>query len=114
MSYNNAKDFNNIVKTPSLKILPKEHFWVSGLKREFELTAIVPLYLHVLTNIDNLPRNKSLELSIGTSTIVYTLDSSDNIHLITGWIGSRKSKQYKSTKKNNYPINRVIKKEENV
>jgi len=104
MSYDDSKDFNNIVKTPSLKILPKEHFWVSGLKREFELTAIVPLYLHVLTNIDNLPRNTSLELSIGTSTIVYTFDSSDNIHLITGWIGSRKSKQYKSKKSITQPV----------
>ena len=110
-----ANDINSrsLVKAPSLKILP-EHFWISGLKREFELSAIVPLYLHVLNNIDTLPRNKSLEVSIGTSTIVYVLDSSDNIHLITGWIGSRKSKKYK-TKKNNYPTDRVInKKEKNV
>ena len=104
MSYNNVKVAKNIIKTPSLKILPKEHFWVSGLKREFELTAIVPLYLHVLNNISELPRNKSLELSIGTSTIVYTLDNSGNIHLITGWLGSRKLKQYKSKKSITQPV----------
>ena len=93
MSTNDSIELRSIVQAPSLKILPKEHFWISGLKREFELTAIVPLYIHVLNNIDELPRNISLELSIGSSTIIYKIDNAENIHLITGWLGSRNSKK---------------------
>ncbi|KAB7884999.1 hypothetical protein [Poseidonibacter ostreae] len=97
MSANKSKKLRSLVKAPSLKILPKEHFWISGLKREFELTAIVPLYVYVLDNIDELPRNKDLELSIGSSTIIYKIDDSENIYLITGWIGSRNSKKTKKS-----------------
>jgi len=79
---------------PSLKIIPKEHFWVSGLKRAFELSAIMPLYLHVLNNLDVIERDKDLEFTIGSSTIIYQVNKNDDIELITGWRGSRK----KSTK----------------
>ena len=42
-------------KAPSLKIIPREHFWVSGLKRAFDLSAIMPLYLYVLNNLEKIP-----------------------------------------------------------
>ena len=32
---------------PQLKLVPGEHFWVSGIKRGFELTALLPLYVYV-------------------------------------------------------------------
>lgn len=83
---------NSIVcaKAPSLKINPKEHFWVSGLKRAFELSAIIPLYIYVLNNLEMIERNKDLEFTIGTSTIVYQVSKNDDIQLITGWVGQRK------------------------
>ncbi|WP_418180562.1 hypothetical protein ACNSOL_00040 [Aliarcobacter lanthieri] len=78
-------------KSPSLKIIPKEHFWVSGLKRAFDLSAIMPLYLYVLNNLENIERDKDLEITIGSSTIVYQVNKKDDIQLITGWVGSRGS-----------------------
>lgn len=79
-------------KAPILKIIPKEHFWVSGLKRAFDLSAILPLYFYVINNLDNIERNKDLELTIGSSTIIYQVNKNDDIQLITGWVGNRKSK----------------------
>lgn len=78
-------------KPPSLKIIPREHFWVSGLKRAFDLSAIMPLYLYVLNNLEKIERNKDLEITIGSSTIVYQVNNKDDIQLITGWVGNRKS-----------------------
>ena len=83
---------NSIVcaKAPSLKINPKEHFWVSGLKRAFEVSAKIPLDIYVLNNLETIERNKDLEFTIGTSTIVYQVSKNDDIQLITGWVGQRK------------------------
>ncbi|UXC30457.1 hypothetical protein N3114_05420 [Aliarcobacter butzleri] len=74
---------------PVLKIVCKEHFWVSGLKRAFEITGVVPLYVFVRDNYEKLPKEKDLEFTIGSSTIVYQVKNQE-IQLITGWIGSRK------------------------
>lgn len=71
------------------KLVPKEHFWVSGLKRNFELSALIKLYLYVMNNVETLSQCVK-EFSIGRSTIVFQLDEFKNINLITGWIGSRK------------------------
>jgi hypothetical protein len=76
-------------KAPSLKIIAGEHFWVSGIRREFELSAILPLYIYVLNNLDSIKRNQDLEITIGTSTIVYEVNKKDDIRLITGWKGQR-------------------------
>ncbi|MCT7591516.1 hypothetical protein [Aliarcobacter butzleri] len=81
-------------KAPSLKIIPREHFWVSGLKRAFDLSAIMPLYLYVLNNLEKIERNKDLEITIGSSTIVYQVNKKDDIQLITGWVGNRKSENF--------------------
>lgn len=62
----------------------------SGLKRAFELSAIIPLYIYVLNNLETIERNKDLEFTIGTSTIVYQVSKNDDIQLITGWVGQRK------------------------
>lgn len=75
--------------SPQIKILPREHFWVSGIKRGFELTALLPLYVYVKENIESLREQKDLEFTIGTSTIVYEVKNNE-IHLITGWNGSRR------------------------
>lgn len=77
-------------KAPTLKIIPKEHFWVSGLKRAFELSALIPLYIYVNDNINSLPKEKDLEFTIGSSTLIYQISKSNQIQLITGWTGSRK------------------------
>lgn len=85
------------VKTspPTLKILPLEHFWVQGLKRGFELSALLPIYTHVFYNLEQIERDKDLELTIGSSTIVYRVNSNNDICLITGWVGNRKKSKYK-------------------
>lgn len=75
---------------PRLTITCKEHFWVSGLKRAFELSALIPLYVFVNENIHTLPREKDLEFTIGSSTLIYQISKSNQIQLITGWTGSRK------------------------
>ena len=74
---------------PQLKLVPREHFLVSGIKRGFELTALLPLYVYVRENLEALREQKDLEFTIGTSTIVYEVKN-EEIHLITGWNGSRK------------------------
>ncbi len=71
-----------------LKIKPKEHFWVSGLKRAFELTGLLPLYIHVFKNLEHLESGKDYEWNNGNATIVYALNKEkDSILLITGWVG---------------------------
>lgn len=72
-----------------LKIRPKEHFFVQGLKRAFELSAIPAIYDFVSNNLDSIKRNEPNEWCIGSSTIVYSVDENNTIHLITGWVGSR-------------------------
>lgn len=72
-----------------LRIVPKEHFWVSGLKRAFDLSGIIPLYVYVSENLDTIKRGVDMEYSIGTATIVYSVDKYNTIHLITGWKGTR-------------------------
>lgn len=76
-----------------LKISPKEHFFVQGLKRAFELSAIPAIYDFVSNNLDSIKRNEANEWCIGTSTIVYSVDENDTIHLITGWVGNRKKEK---------------------
>ena len=71
-----------------LKISTKEHFWVSGIKRDFELTALLPLYTYVRNNLKELDNKGDMEFTIGTSTLVYQVKRNE-IQLITGWNGSR-------------------------
>jgi len=77
---------------PKLRVLPSEHFWVKGLKRAFDLSGLVPLYLHVSSNLDTIIRNVNLEWNIGRATIIYSVDDNDTIHLISGWAGNRNKK----------------------
>lgn len=79
------------IDTQQFKLLPKEHFWVSGLKRSFDLSVLIQLYLHVVKNCETLTKCVK-EISIGSSTIVFQLDDDKNIYLITGWMGNRKKK----------------------
>jgi hypothetical protein len=80
---------------PKFKIVVKEHFWVKGLKESFELSGVIPIYAYVQKNWDNIVAGEDNELNIGTSTIVFSLNSrKDTIFLITGWIGNRKKKEY--------------------
>lgn len=72
-----------------LKIRPKEHFFVQGLKRAFELSAIPAICDFVSNNLDSIKRNEPNEWCVGSSTIVYSVDENNTIHLITGWVGSR-------------------------
>ena len=80
---------------PKFKIVVKEHFWVKGLKESFELSGLIPIYAHVQKNWDSIIAEDDIELNIGTSTIVFSLNTrKDTIFLITGWIGNRKKKEY--------------------
>lgn len=80
---------NKEIDTQHFKLLPKEHFWVSGLKRSFDLSVLIQLYLHVVKNCETLTKCVK-EITIGSSTIVFQLDDDKNIYLITGWMGNRK------------------------
>ncbi len=80
------------LKTPSMEVNWKEHFVCSALKRGFEFSGIVAVYVYVLNNLDSIEKNKNLEASTGKNTIVFEVDDDNNIHLITGWNGTRKSK----------------------
>lgn len=81
---------NILAKPTKLRINPKEHFFVSGIKRQFDLSVLIPMYLHVSTNLDSIERGKEMEFSIGRSTVKYSVDKEDVIQLITGWVGNRK------------------------
>jgi len=78
------------VKAPKLRINPSEHFLVKGLKKAFDYSAIVPIYIHVSENLEKIERNVNMEMDIGRSTIIYSIDESNTIHLISGWVGNRK------------------------
>ncbi|MDX4028337.1 hypothetical protein [Aliarcobacter skirrowii] len=73
---------------PKIPIVCDKHFWKRGIDRNFELSALVPLYAFVSKN--EIPRNKNVELSIGSSTIIFSLTENDTIQLKTGWKGNRK------------------------
>ena len=81
---------NIIVKPTKLRMNPKEHFHVQGLKRNFDLSVLVPMYLHVSANLESIKRGIDMEFSIGRSTVEYSVDKDDVIHLISGWVGNRK------------------------
>jgi hypothetical protein len=76
-------------KAPMLRMNPREHFWVKGLKKAFDLSGLVPLYLHVSSNLDTITKNVDMEWNIGRSTIIYSVDDEKTIHLISGWAGNR-------------------------
>jgi hypothetical protein len=72
------KDRIKITTNPPLfKIVPTWHFIMQLIRRAFELSVLVPAYLYVK------------EFDIGRSTIVYSVDEHNTIHLITGWVGNR-------------------------
>lgn len=78
------------VKAPMLRVNPREHFLVKGLRKVFDYSAIVPIYLHVSETLETIERNVDMEMDIGRATIVYSVDEKDTIHLISGWVGNRK------------------------
>ena len=47
-----------MASAPQIRIVPREHFWVSGIKRGFELTALLPLYVYVRDNLEALKEKK--------------------------------------------------------
>ena len=81
---------NAIQKAPAIRIIPSEHFWVQGLRRAFELSCLVPLYIQVSQNLETIERDEEYEFSIGRVTVLYSVGIDNNIQLITGWVGNRK------------------------
>ena len=75
---------------PKIPIICDKHFWKRGIDRNFELSALAPLYAFVSKNINEIPRDTNVELSIGSSTIIFSLTENDTIQLKTGWKGNRK------------------------
>lgn len=75
---------------PKIPIVCDKHFWKRGKDRDFELSALAPLYAYVQKNLDQIPRDINVELSIGSSTIIFSLTENDTIQLKTGWKGNRK------------------------
>lgn len=78
-----------ISKAPRLRVNPSEHFLVKGLRSAFDMSAIVPIYIHVSNNLDTIEKNVDMEFDIGRATIVYSVDQSNTINLISGWVGNR-------------------------
>ena len=78
------------IRDSKFNLITREHFWVSGLKRNLELSVLIQLYLYALENFSKLSTNIS-EFSIGRSTIVFQIEE-NKINLITGWIGTRNKK----------------------
>lgn len=84
------KDRVKITTNPPLfKIVPTWHFIMQLIRRGFELSVLVPAYLYVKDNLEQIERDKEIEFDIGRSTIVYSVDEHNTIHLITGWVGNR-------------------------
>lgn len=82
------------LKAPKLQIIAKEHFHVEGIKKgPMDLSILLPIYFYVDENWSKLPKNEELEVTIGRSTIVYSIDFNNIISLITGWPGNRKKKK---------------------
>ncbi|WP_294963359.1 hypothetical protein [Sulfurimonas sp.] len=79
-----------IIKAPNLKVNAREHFLVKGLKQPFDVSAIIPIYLHVSENLKKIERDTDMEMDIGRATIIYSVDKHNTIHLISGWVGNRK------------------------
>lgn len=93
---NEMKEKNEKITTsfvPKYKIRGSEHFFVKGIREDFDMSAIVSIYAHILKNIDSIKRGIEQEFDIGRATIVFSLDKYDTIHLITGWTGNRKKTQ---------------------
>ena len=88
-SISKTEKTKELFNTQPFKLLTKEHFWVSGLKRNFDLSPLIQLYLYVMNNFEELSNNVR-EFTIGRCTIVFQVDEEKNINLITGWTGSRK------------------------
>lgn len=82
-----------LVRPTRLRINPRRHFLDSKEKRQFDLSVLVPMYLYVSKNLGSIDRDIDHEFSIGRSTVVYSVDANDTIHLITGWVGNRKKAQ---------------------
>ncbi len=78
------KDRIKITTNPPLfKIVPTWHFIMQLIRRAFELSVLVPAYLYVKDNLEQIERDKEIEFDIGRSTIVYSVDEHNTIHLIT-------------------------------
>jgi hypothetical protein len=97
MENNNKKEIT-FVKPPGIKINPKEHFSVNMLRRSFDLSILVPLYLHVSENISTFIKGKEYEFSIGRASVAYSIDCENSIQLISGWVGNRQKRNIKENK----------------
>ena len=87
-----VKDIVNLEeKDLNMQICPKEHFWVKGFKRSFDLSGLITLYLDLYQKNNPISNNKR-EWNIGRATIIYSVDNDDTIHLISGWAGNRNKK----------------------
>lgn len=84
-------DAHQEAPAPNFRIVPKEHFWIRGLKREFELSVLVPMYLYISNNIEKIEKHVDQEFTIGRSTVKYSVTHANTIHLISGWVGNRKN-----------------------
>jgi len=79
-----------------LNIIPREHFWVSGIRRSFNLSILLPLYHYIEKNIKTVETCVSKETTVGDTTVVYSVNKDrDTIYLITGWKGARNSTKKK-------------------
>ena len=79
-------------KLPFYLIVPTMHFMMQWFKREFQLSALIPLYIYVKNNIDYITLDEEIELQCQTSSIIFSVDKNNHINLITGWKGNRKKR----------------------
>jgi len=83
----------NIIKPTRFRVEYGDHFLGSAMRRQFDFSVLVPMYIHVGNTIDTIKRNVDLEFSIGRSTVKYAVINDTTIKLITGWVGNRKKEQ---------------------
>ena len=76
---------------PKYRLQAREHFWVKGLKNPFDLSGLMPLYLYVQKNHNEIIEDYDYDFTIGSATIVFSVRGTV-ISLITGWVGNRINK----------------------
>ena len=93
-------------KTPTFKIIPSLHFVKQLVLRELELSVLIPAYMYVRERLEFLERGVEMEMDIGRTTLVYSVDENNSIRLITGWVGNRqKTSKENNGKSKNYRAN---------
>ena len=67
---------------PKLRLLPIQDFWISGIKKGFKLNFLLPLYVYVRDNLEELEKNISFVFNLGDTSVTYKISNDEEIHLL--------------------------------